>query len=137
LTKLLGRSFRKDDLESILKIVDNSSYKEVSFEEFLDVWFWIEDGLLATTATTTATTVNKTKTKKMTKTTTTMDPEEELRRIFDSFDADGNGTISGYELKAGLSRLGIQLCDNELDSILRRMVGEINFDQFLHFMMNQ
>ena len=120
LHQLFGRSLGHSELHCVLRAVDDTfAAGYVSLEEYLDILDWVDEqsvnGHLALPI------VSK----------------EELRQIFDSFDVNENGTLSGYELKAGLYRMNMHFSDRELDSILQQMVGEMNFDQFVEFMTNQ
>eukprot|EP00540_Astrosyne_radiata_P019356 CAMPEP_0116837616 /NCGR_PEP_ID=MMETSP0418-20121206/8748_1 /TAXON_ID=1158023 /ORGANISM="Astrosyne radiata, Strain 13vi08-1A" /LENGTH=152 /DNA_ID=CAMNT_0004467511 /DNA_START=17 /DNA_END=475 /DNA_ORIENTATION=+ len=64
------------------------------------------------------------------------DADEELRKVFDSFDSDSNGLLSQEELRAGLERLGISLSEEEWASLERAMGSEIGFEQFKEFVEN-
>ena len=47
------------------------------------------------------------------------DGEEELREAFRVFDKDGNGFISGSELRHVMTTLGEKLTDDEVDEMIR------------------
>ena len=57
--------------------------------------------------------------------------ETDLRRAFEIFDADGNGTIDKNELRQAMERLGERLTDADLDQMMNEADtdgnGEIDF----------
>ncbi|CAD7704577.1 unnamed protein product [Ostreobium quekettii] len=68
-----------------------------------------------------------------------VDPEEELRHAFRSFDIDGNGSISREELRQALTGLGIKLTAEEVDEMFREGDqngdGVIDYEEFKKMML--
>ena len=139
LHRILGRSLSLAEMECILGAVDETFYHRVSLMEYLDVLDWLQDhqhydddsdpyNYYQQQPQQQQQSLRRTRLKAT---------KEELQRLFESFDVNGKGTLSGYELKAGLARRNIHFSDTEIDSILQHLVGEINFPQFVDFMMNQ
>merc|ERR1712228_586601 len=60
--------------------------------------------------------------------------EDEIRSVFDEFDADKGGSIDESELRAALKKLGRNLNEHEANKIFREIDvdgnGEIDFDEF-------
>ena len=60
--------------------------------------------------------------------------EKELRKAFDMFDADKNGTISVSEIKNVLKKVGKDMSDEEIKKMMAEVdkdkSGEIDFDEF-------
>jgi len=63
-----------------------------------------------------------------------VDPEEETRQAFASFDEDGNGFISSVELKEVLTKLGDTISEADADRLIRQVDsdgdGQINYTEF-------
>jgi len=63
-----------------------------------------------------------------------VDPEEETRQAFASFDEDGNGFISSVELKDVLTKLGDTISGADADRLIRQVDadgdGQINYEEF-------
>ncbi len=67
-----------------------------------------------------------------------MTRETELRAIFDSYDKDGDGYLSGAEeLKAAFSDADHDVTDEELETIIafadENSDGQVCFDEFVNF----
>lgn len=48
-----------------------------------------------------------------------IDPEQEIREIFNVFDRDGSGTINSSELRHVMKAIGENLTDDEIDDLIR------------------
>lgn len=61
---------------------------------------------------------------------------EELKQAFDTFDKDGNGTITTDELSNVMTSLGQNPSEEELEEFIQQLGGDdgrVRFDQFLNF----
>lgn len=160
LQKLLGQSFNHAEMNYIMRIFDENFDGDVSFEEFLDVLFKIElneqlvhDEKRPSRSPMKLSSSSFQQQRRQhcrqqqqqqqksgdDRSRRRSDPvHHELRRVFDSFDTDGNGMISIQELKTGLQRIEVEVDDSDLEVIMAQMGGdEISFDQFLDFMTTQ
>jgi calmodulin len=106
--KKLGQNPTDDDIEAMIKSVDDNGDGEIDFDEFLVLM--------------------------SAKKKNNNDPDKELKDAFKVFDADGSGTISRSELKKLMKSLGQKLSDAELDAMMDEVdtdkSGEIDFDEF-------
>ncbi|XP_034479571.1 calmodulin-beta [Drosophila innubila] len=63
---------------------------------------------------------------------------EELREAFFIFDKDKNGFISSAELRTLYISLGMQMCDEDIDEMIREadldMDGVVTLDEFIYMM---
>jgi Ca2+-binding EF-hand superfamily protein len=111
--KKLGSNPTDDDIQQMIKSVDDNGDGEIDFDEFLILM----------------------STKKKNE-----DPDKELMDAFKVFDADGSGTISRKELKKLMKQLGQKLSDQELDAMMEEVdtdkSGEIDFEEFKAMMQN-
>lgn len=48
-----------------------------------------------------------------------VDPEQEIREIFNVFDRDGSGTINSSELRHVMKAIGENLTDAEIDDLIK------------------
>lgn len=48
-----------------------------------------------------------------------IDPEQEIREIFNVFDRDGSGTINSSELRHVMKTIGENLTDEEIDDLIK------------------
>mmetsp|Transcript_33294 Transcript_33294/g.88393 ORF Transcript_33294/g.88393 Transcript_33294/m.88393 type:complete len:149 (+) Transcript_33294:72-518(+) len=66
------------------------------------------------------------------------DTEEELIEAFKVFDRDGDGFISGDELRSSMDNLGEKLLNSEVEEMIKEadndMDNKINFDEFVQMM---
>ncbi|PQQ06257.1 calmodulin-like [Prunus yedoensis var. nudiflora] len=61
---------------------------------------------------------------------------EELKQAFDTFDKDGNGTITTDELSNVMTSLGQSPSEEDLEEFIQQLGGDdgrVRFDQFLNF----
>ncbi|PQQ13716.1 calmodulin-like [Prunus yedoensis var. nudiflora] len=61
---------------------------------------------------------------------------EELKQAFDTFDKDGNGTITTDELSNVMTSLGQSPSEEDLEQFIQQLGGDdgrVRFDQFLSF----
>jgi len=69
------------------------------------------------------------------------DMEQELIHAFRVFDRDGNGHISGPELKFVMSSIGENLTDEEIDMMVREADvngdNEIDYHEFIRMMLSK
>jgi calmodulin len=69
------------------------------------------------------------------------DTEEELIEAFKVFDRDGNGLISGTELKHVMVSLGEKITDEEVDEMVKEADidgdGYINYEEFVRMIINK
>lgn len=111
--KKLGSNPTDEDIQQMIKSVDDNGDGEIDFEEFLILM----------------------STKKKNE-----DPDKELMDAFKVFDADSSGTISRKELKKLMKQLGQKLSDQELDAMMEEIdtdkSGEIDFEEFKAMMQN-
>lgn len=111
--KKLGSNPTDDDIQQMIKSVDDNGDGEIDFDEFLILM----------------------STKKKNE-----DPDKELMDAFKVFDADSSGTISRKELKKLMKQLGQKLSDQELDAMMEEVdtdkSGEIDFEEFKAMMQN-
>ena len=67
------------------------------------------------------------------------DTEEEVINAFKVFDKDGEGLISGNELRHIMTSLGDKLTEDEVDEMIREADvdgdGYINYEEFVRMMM--
>jgi len=66
------------------------------------------------------------------------DPEDEMQKAFNVFDADGSGSISAAELRATMNGLNVKLTDEEVNDMIEECDtdgdGEISYPEFAHMM---
>ncbi|OJD34143.1 calmodulin [Diplodia corticola] len=66
-----------------------------------------------------------------------VDPEQEIREIFNVFDRDGSGTINSSELRHVMKAIGENLTDDEIDDLIREADvdgnGTIDYEEFARF----
>ena len=67
------------------------------------------------------------------------DAEEEMKEAFRLFDTNGNGFISGAELRHVMTCIGEKLTDGEVDDMLHEADvdgdGMINYEEFVNMML--
>lgn len=61
-----------------------------------------------------------------------------FRATFNDFDKDSSGQISTHELKTALNRIGLELTEDHVDSVIKSLdfdqSGQLNFEEFLEFL---
>ncbi|KAK0609033.1 Calmodulin [Lasiodiplodia hormozganensis] len=66
-----------------------------------------------------------------------VDPEQEIREIFNVFDRDGSGTINSSELRHVMKAIGENLTDAEIDDLIKEADvdgnGTIDYEEFARF----
>lgn len=110
-TKELGAVMRsiglyptEEELEEMIDEADRDDSGTVDFHEFVNL---------------------------MAKRETEKETEEDLKQVFRVFDKDGNGYISTSEIKFVLTRLGINLSNDDLQEMV--IEADINGDQMITF----
>ncbi|XP_039269510.1 neo-calmodulin [Styela clava] len=112
--KSLGQNPSESDLQDMINEVDADGSGSVDFSEFLTMMA-----------------------RKMKDT----DAEEEIKEAFRVFDKDGNGYISGAELRHVMNNLGEKLTEEEITEMIREadMDGDsqVNYEEFVKMMMSK
>ena len=107
LLRSLGQNPTENDLDTILGAIDPKKEKKITFEEYLKIQNRPNGWALHGT-------------------------QEEFVQAFNVFDRDGNGLISGGELRYVLTALGEPLTDRQVDELLRVVEpdkeGMINYE---------
>ena len=64
-----------------------------------------------------------------------------MRRVFKSFDKDGNGVIESCELKTAFEEMGRHLSTCETERMMSLMDknqdGVVNYEEFIEYMFNK
>jgi len=107
----LGHNPTETELEEMIKLYDKDESGTIDFSEFLDLM------------------TNKMKETEL---------EEQLIETFKVFDRDGNGLLSGTELKYVMAVVGESLTDQEVDELIKQADvdgdGFINYQEFVKMM---
>jgi calmodulin len=107
----LGHNPTEMELQDMIKLYDKDESGTIDFPEFLDLM-----------------------TTKMKET----ELEEQLIETFKVFDRDGNGLLSGQELKYVMAVVGEVLTDTEVDELIKQADvdgdGFINYQEFVKMM---
>ncbi len=107
----LGHNPTEGELQDMIKLYDKDESGTIDFPEFLDLM-----------------------TTKMKET----ELEEQLIETFKVFDRDGNGLLSGQELKYVMAVVGEVLTDQEVDELIKQADvdgdGFINYQEFVKMM---
>lgn len=102
----LGEQVTDDEINQIIRIADQDGDGEIDYDEFVELLRRLKG-----------------------------DEKEDLRKAFDVFDQDGNGSISQVELKIVLDKIGIEMSDAELKRTMSEADtdgdGEISFTEFV------
>ena len=106
----LGKETSLDDAKDMIRLVDENGDGDIDFREFVIMMKGNEGG-----------------------------KDDELRTVFDIFDADGNGYIDKDELKNVMTQLmGHNVTDSELESMMKEADldndGQIDFEEFKKMM---
>lgn len=113
LLRALGAKPTKDEIDGMIKEVDNDGSGKIDYNEFLVFY-----------------------SRKMNEPET----EEDLIEAFRIFDRDGNGQITREELRHVMTTLGEKLTEEEADEMIRQadinQDGKINIEEFIKFLMN-
>ena len=108
----LGMTPTDHELRDIINEVDTEGKGVINFQEFVDVM------------------VLKMK---------DADAEDALKEAFRLFDADGNGYISGEELKHVMMTMGEKMSEEEVDEMIEaadtEQDGQINYEEFVRMLM--
>ncbi|GME33186.1 Calmodulin [Neofusicoccum parvum] len=108
--KSLGQNPTDEELQDMINELDVDHTGSIDFEEFLVM---------------------------MAKKPKHVDPEQEIREIFNVFDRDGSGTINSSELRHVMKAIGENLTDDEIDDLIREADvdgnGTIDYDEFARF----
>jgi len=111
--KSLGQNPTKTEIEDMVNEVDTDRNGSIDFDEFC---------------------------KMMTMPTKDVDFEAEMKSAFKVFDMDNSGTISLEELRKVMKSFGEILTEDELDSMIKEVDkngdGTIDYEEFVHFMVN-
>ena len=104
LCEQLGREMSETELQKAMLQMDSDGGGTIGFEEFT-VWFKaLAEG------------------------------DNMLREVFDAVDMDGGGVLDRDEVGEVMTQLGLEVSDDELDDILRKMdedgSGEVEFEEF-------
>ncbi|KAL1627146.1 Calmodulin [Neofusicoccum ribis] len=108
--KSLGQNPTDEELQDMINELDVDHTGSIDFEEFLVM---------------------------MAKKPKHVDPEQEIREIFNVFDRDGSGTINSSELRHVMKAIGENLTDDEIDDLIKEADvdgnGTIDYDEFARF----
>ena len=67
-----------------------------------------------------------------------MDSTDEMRKLFRTFDRDGNGFISSSELRKVMKRLGTRISTEEVERMVRKADadgdGKVSYEEFVKMM---
>ena len=102
----LGEKVTDDEINQIIRMADQDGDGEIDYDEFVELRRKLKG-----------------------------DEKEDLRKAFDVFDQDGNGSISQVELKIVLDKIGIKMSETELKRTMSEADtdgdGEISFTEFV------
>ena len=102
----LGEKVTDDEINQIIRMADQDGDGEIDYDEFVALRRKLKG-----------------------------DEKEDLRKAFDVFDQDGNGSISQVELKIVLDKIGIEMSETELKRTMSEADtdgdGEISFTEFV------
>ncbi|PAA49736.1 hypothetical protein BOX15_Mlig030324g1 [Macrostomum lignano] len=109
--RALGQQPTPDELKEMIKEVDQDGSGSIEFDEFLEM---------------------------MKKQMRNADSEDELRRAFRLFDADGDGFLSPAELRQVMLNLGERLTKEEVDAMIEEADtdrdGQVSYEEFARIM---
>ena len=102
----LGEKVTDDEINQIVRLADQDGDGEIDYDEFVELRRKLKG-----------------------------DEKEDLRKAFNVFDQDGNGSISQVELKIVLDKIGIEMSETELKRTMSEADtdgdGEISFTEFV------
>jgi Ca2+-binding EF-hand superfamily protein len=132
LSKHLGVQLSDELLEKSMKMIDENGNSELEFDEFLH---WLSN---VNSSKSDEFAVLKSKIRAQGARPLTNAQIEQLREVFQHFDADGSGTIDVEELGTVFESMGQALSQQELESLMKQAdddgSGEIDFEEFLMLM---
>ena len=104
LLKSIGQNLTKEELQDVIKGVDENQNNLIEFKEFLEL---------------------------MSKLGRDLTIENELNEAFRIFDTDSHGKLTGADLKMMMTKHGDKISEQEADMILRE--AEIGLDQEIDY----
>jgi len=106
----LGVTLDTEELERVMKTVDEDGNDQIEFDEFLELMKDLGNQ-------------------------SAEDKEQELIDAFNVFDMDGDGFIEKHELKEIMEKLGTKLDEEELEAMIKAIDedgdGKVNYQEFL------
>jgi len=112
--KTMGKEMSREEIEDLIRNVDEDGSGCIEFEEFLEM---------------------------MVVHMNDQTEEEEIERMFECFDKNGDKYISQAELRLVFKKMGEEITDEEIDKIVkiadRDGDGRIGWDDFFAVMMDE
>jgi calmodulin len=111
----LGESPTDDDIQEMIELVDENQDGVVDFDEFITLM-------------------------RLRMGDSGEDAEQNLRDVFDIFDADGSGFIDRKEMGSLMKKLAQSLSEEEITAVMEEVDidgdGEVSFEEFKNLMIN-